>query len=82
MDQWGEGRARNPSIFTLIYTVKIWQDASYYDGEWKHDYMHGRGKMVHADGDSYEGDWLNDMANGTGVYVHSGVLIIFVFYYV
>jgi hypothetical protein len=56
---------------------KIWQDNSYYEGDWKQDFMNGRGKMVHADGDIYEGEWLNDMAHGAGVYAHSGVLIKF-----
>jgi hypothetical protein len=40
--------------------------------------MHGKGKMVHADGDMYEGDWEFDMANGIGTYTHSGVLNILV----
>ena len=59
--------------------LKIWQDNSYFEGEWKEDFMHGKGKMVHADGDIYEGEWAFDMAHGFGLYAHSGVLIIFVF---
>lgn len=33
---------------------------------------HGKGKLVHMDGDIYEGDWGKDMANGQGTYTHTG----------
>lgn len=41
---------------------------------------HGKGRLIHSDGDVYEGDWENDkgknyslrnVANGKGVYIHS-----------
>ena len=38
--------------------------------------MHGKGKLIHVDGDIYEGEWAFDMAHGFGAYAHSGVLII------
>ena len=31
---------------------------------------HGRGRLIHADGDVYEGYWKNDKANGQGKYTH------------
>lgn len=34
--------------------------------------MHGKGLLVHADGDYYEGEWAYDMANGEGEYYHAG----------
>ncbi len=64
MEKWFERGVRNTckkkSIF--IHVCKIWQDNSSYEGEWLNDYMQGKGKMVHADGDIYEGEWVMDMA--------------------
>ena len=31
-----------------------------YEGEWKSDKAHGKGKYTHMDGAVYEGDWLED----------------------
>lgn len=33
-----------------------------YEGEWVNGKAHGKGKLIHADGDIYEGDWVNDKA--------------------
>ena len=33
--------------------------------------MHGKGTLVHADGDKFEGEWAFDMANGNGIYTHT-----------
>ena len=32
--------------------------------------MHGKGRLVHADGDIYDGEWKADKANGRGTYIH------------
>eukprot|EP00826_Nyctotherus_ovalis_P049151 TRINITY_DN5887_c0_g1_i20.p1 TRINITY_DN5887_c0_g1~~TRINITY_DN5887_c0_g1_i20.p1 ORF type:complete len:203 (-),score=11.65 TRINITY_DN5887_c0_g1_i20:222-830(-) len=41
-----------------------------YEGEWKRNQAHGRGKFWHIDGDVFEGEWKDDKANGHGVYTH------------
>jgi hypothetical protein len=32
---------------------------------------HGKGRLIHSDGDIYEGEWKEDRADGKGVYIHS-----------
>ena len=39
-----------------------------YDGEWKDDKAHGKGRFTHADGNTYEGEWQADKTNGYGRY--------------
>jgi hypothetical protein len=43
-----------------------------YEGYWKDDLRHGKGKMVWSPGasleESYEGDWENDQKHGIGIY--------------
>jgi hypothetical protein len=34
-----------------------------YEGYWKNNKAHGKGKFIHIDGDIYDGDWVNDKAN-------------------
>ena len=31
--------------------------------------MHGKGKILNADGTSYEGDWENSLMNVEGLYI-------------
>lgn len=31
--------------------------------------MHGKGKMVYADGTSYDGEWSENLMHGEGTYV-------------
>lgn len=33
--------------------------------------MHGKGQLIHSNGEIYEGQWKNDKANGFGKYKHS-----------
>lgn len=49
--------------------VQLWPDGSKYEGMWKDDRCHGKGRMTHANGDVYQGEWKNDMANGHGTFV-------------
>ena len=36
-----------------------WDRGGKYEGEFFKDKMHGKGKMIEADGISYEGQWEN-----------------------
>lgn len=36
-------------------------DGSFYDGDWKDNKKHGKGKLIESDGATiYNGDWEND----------------------
>jgi hypothetical protein len=51
--------------------VRIWTDGSIYEGWFRNDRAHGRGRLIHADGYIYEGPWVKDMASGeNGIYTH------------
>ena len=41
-----------------------------YVGDWKDGKAHGKGRLIHSDGDVYIGEWANDKANGKGEYIH------------
>jgi len=38
-------------------TVEVADDVQIYEGEFKDDFLHGRGKMRWSDGRIYEGEW-------------------------
>lgn len=52
------------------YGVQIWPDGARYEGEWRRNKAHGKGKFWHVDGDVFDGEWKDDKANGYGVYTH------------
>jgi len=68
------------SIFSSGYTgaqqrgdrhgkgVQVWPSGSSYEGEWRHDLMHGKGKFSSQDG-AYEGSWVDDKRSGQGKFV-------------
>lgn len=37
-----------------------------YDGQFKDNWRHGRGKMIFADKSTYDGEWKDDRQHGTG----------------
>jgi len=41
----------------------------WYEGEWKNNVKHGRGKFTYLDGKVYEGDFINNKKEGSGVFV-------------
>mmetsp|Transcript_63876 Transcript_63876/g.178732 ORF Transcript_63876/g.178732 Transcript_63876/m.178732 type:complete len:309 (-) Transcript_63876:128-1054(-) len=43
-----------------------------YEGQWRRDQAHGRGKYTYADGSTYEGQWRSDQRTGRGIEVSSG----------
>ena len=45
-----------------------WSDGRMYEGEWKNNLMHGRGKFTWPDGTCYSGEYLNDQKHGFGVF--------------
>jgi len=38
--RWGKGK-------------QIWEDGSYYNGEWRNNLANGLGRLIHADGDCF-----------------------------
>ena len=42
------------------YGVQMWPDGAKYEGYWKNDKAHGKGKFYHVEGDVYDGDWAQD----------------------
>ena len=30
--------------------------------------LHGRGRLIHSNGEVYEGEWFEDKTNGFGIY--------------
>jgi myosin heavy subunit len=48
--------------------VLSWESGDRYEGGWKQDNPHGRGKYWYADGNSYEGQWAWGAKDGTGIY--------------
>jgi len=53
------------------YGVQTFPDKARYEGDWKNNQAHGKGKFYHSNGDIYEGDWKHAKANGFGVYMAS-----------
>ncbi|MBQ4584799.1 MAG: hypothetical protein IJA82_01170 [Clostridia bacterium] len=45
---------------------KDWVQDMVYEGEWKNDMRHGKGKILWENGDTYEGEWKNDEPCGKG----------------
>jgi hypothetical protein len=44
-------------------------NGSIYEGEWRENKKHGRGKFIEADGRIiYNGDWENDYKHGRGTF--------------
>lgn len=39
---------------------KLIIDGAKYDGEWKNNMAHGKGRFYHTDGDIYFGEWKFD----------------------
>ncbi len=48
--------------------MQVFKDGSVYEGSWRNDMAHGKGRLIHSDGDVYEGDWILDKAAGFGTY--------------
>lgn len=44
-------------------------DGSLYEGYWKADKAHGRGRSIHASGEMYNGEWKYDKKHGYGKYI-------------
>ena len=43
-----------------------WDDGDVYEGYWKGEYPHGKGKMTYANGDVYVGEWNDGEKHGIG----------------
>jgi len=52
-ERWGTGKQN-------------FNDGSFYDGEWKHDFPHGPGVYTYANGDKYTGNSIKGKWNGKG----------------
>ncbi len=54
-----------------------YQNGSIYDGDWRDNKKHGRGRMIEGDGRSiYNGEWENDLKHGRGTFIQKGTYII------
>lgn len=49
------------------YGVAIYNDGSYYEGEWKNGYPNGQGKLYLANGGTYEGEFKKGRYNQYGI---------------
>ena len=52
------------------YGKYVWNDGTYYEGEWRDGDMHGHGKRTFDDGAYYIGDFVHDECHGRGKYVY------------
>jgi hypothetical protein len=43
------------NLLTKKIGIQIWPDGAKYEGYWRDNVAHGRGKFYHIDGDVYEG---------------------------
>ena len=48
----------------MEYKYQIWPDGASYEGDWRLNRAHEKGKFVHVDGDVYEGEWKEDKVEG------------------
>ena len=48
----------------------VWEDGSFYIGNWKNDLKHGKGFQYRSNGTCYEGDFENGKKNGKGVLIY------------
>ena len=46
--------------------MRVYQAGGRYEGQFKDDMCHGKGKMTWPNGDIYEGDWFEDFRAGKG----------------
>ena len=46
--------------------VYTWKNGAKYEGEWKNNKRHGKGKMINSDGKIYEGDFKENKKDGFG----------------
>ena len=51
------------------YGVLIWADGSRYEGQFKRNKIHGRGKVTFFNGDWYDGNFVNGKKTGQGKYM-------------
>jgi hypothetical protein len=49
--------------------VGVWENQSFYEGQWKNNMRHGLGKFTTEKGEIYEGEYQNNKRNGKGTYV-------------
>ena len=53
------------------------QNGSIYEGDWRENKRHGKGRLIEADGRTlYNGQWDNDTKHGFGTFIQKGACII------
>ena len=48
----------------------IWNNGYDYEGDFKEQSLHGKGKLTGPEGDIYEGDFSNNLFHGNGKYIY------------
>ena len=44
----------------MVREFLLYNNKDKYEGDWKNNFRHGKGKIVYANGDIYDGEWAND----------------------
>lgn len=47
--------------------IQVWDNGSFYDGQWKDNQQHGKGTFTWSNQNSYTGQWENNCRSGYGV---------------
>jgi len=48
------------------YGIMVFDDGSYYEGDWRNGKMDGKGSYIYKDGQKYIGSWKSGEINGQG----------------
>ncbi len=48
--------------------IMFWPDGTKYEGQFRNDKQHGKGRKIFSNGEFYIGNFANDKANGFGVF--------------
>lgn len=64
---WVKGKRHGHGIYTYQDpNIISWYFT--YNGDWKYDYMDGKGTYTDSDGDVYVGEWVGGQKHGKGTY--------------
>ena len=68
---WERGELKYGRIFMPDRNIYEGNDNGYeYEGDFKEQSLHGKGKLTGPEGDIYEGDFSNNLFHGNGKYIY------------